>query len=418
MLDRSLLLARNGYLFTAALIAAERRALQEDGALTTRLLGRSTLVVSGDAGVSFFYDESKLERHRAVPPPIGLSLFGPGAVHTLDDAAHRHRKALFRHALSQEALDRLLAIAERRWEHELDRWASSGGGEVYATAIDVFGASIIEWAGITEPEDRMREHARRLAEIVDGFGVVGPAYLRAIRARRRSDRWAQGLIQRARAGGAPTGSWLEAVADFTDADGGPLDERTAAVELVNVLRPTVAVAWLASFAAIALVENPQWRARVRDDTAAAEAFAHEVRRYYPFVPLLAACARRDLEFAGHRLRRGHRVLLDVWGTDHGADWSDPWSFDPSRFLGVDPRQVSSFVPQGGGDPAQGHRCPGEGVSNGLLALTVRLLARYDDLDLPPQDRHFSLRRMPTRPASGTRVLLGAAPESGATAVDG
>ncbi|MCW2783968.1 MAG: cytochrome [Marmoricola sp.] len=410
--DRSLLLARDGYLFTAALDENERRSLSERGAVETSLLGRSTLIVGGDEGVELFYDESKVERHQAVPPPIALSLFGPGAVHALDDDAHRHRKALFLHALSETELARLLKIAERRWRTELDSWHAAGSGEMYSSAIDVFGTSIIEWAGIREPASEMREHARWMAEIVDGFGVVGPAFVRAVLARRRCDRWAARLIRRARDTGTddPT-SWVNQVAGFVDSDGELLPERTAAVELLNILRPTVAVAWLASFAAVALVEQPEWRDRIREDTAAgstrvAQAFAHEVRRYYPFVPVLAARARRDLEFAGHTLRRGHRVLLDVYGTNHGPAWDQPWSFDPGRFLGTDPCSITHFVPQGGGPVETGHRCPGEGVSNGLLALTVGLLAEIDGLDLPHQDRHFSMRRMPTRPVSGTRLSVG------------
>jgi fatty-acid peroxygenase len=408
--DRSALLARHGYLFTAELSEEERRGLYDEGALEIVLLGRPTLVVTGDRGVSLFYDESRVERHKAVPPPIALSLFGPGAVHALDDEAHRHRKSLFLHALSEEALGRLLRIAERRWTDEIGSWATTGAGEVYSSAIDVFGASIIEWAGIVEPEEDMRQHARMMAQIVDGFGVPGPAYLRAAAARRRADRWARDLIRQARLHPrSDQTSWLAEVAAFVDHDGAPLPEQTAAVELLNILRPTVAVAWLASFAAIALVENPEWRERIRDEDSGpgqgpvAQAFAHEVRRYYPFVPVLAARARADLVFAGRRVRKGQRILLDVYGTNHGPDWDDPWSFDPGRFLEADPCAISTYVPQGGG-PVEGHRCPGEGVSNGLLALTVTQLADHG-AELPAQDRHFTLRRMPTRPASGTRVTL-------------
>ena len=408
--DRSARLVRQGYLFTASLTPDERRRLYDDGAVAVRLLGRRALIVSGAAGVELFYDESRMRRHRAVPAPVGLSLFGPGAVHALDDEAHRHRRALFRHALSAAEVDRLVGIAERRWHAELARWRRSGSGEVYASAVEVFGASIIEWAGIDEPEDEARAHARVLATIVDGFGVAGPAYVRAARARLRADRWAQELIreQRTHRRAGPD-CWLARAAAYRDADGRLLSERVAAVELLNVLRPTVAVSWLASFAAIALVEHPQWRQRIADgDADAAQAFAHEVRRYYPFVPVLAARARTDLRFAGYDVRAGDRVLLDVWGTDHGPDWREPWAFDPSRFLATDPSTIPYFVPQGGGPADTGHRCPGEGVANGLLTLVVRLLAAEPGLDLPPQDRGFSMRRMPTRPASGTVVSVSGA----------
>ena len=118
--DRSLLLARQGYLFTARLKEDERRKLYETGALGIRFLGRPALVVTGAVGVDLFYDESSLQRHKAIPPPIALSLFGPGAVHALDDDAHRHRKALFRHALSESGLDRLVVITESRWRDAVD----------------------------------------------------------------------------------------------------------------------------------------------------------------------------------------------------------------------------------------------------------------------------------------------------------
>src|SRR4051794_23743736 len=53
--DRSLLLARHGYLFTAALHEDERRQLHEQSAVKIRFLGRPTLLVSGSPGVELFY---------------------------------------------------------------------------------------------------------------------------------------------------------------------------------------------------------------------------------------------------------------------------------------------------------------------------------------------------------------------------
>jgi fatty-acid peroxygenase len=409
MIDRSVLLARHGYLFTAALAEDERRRLHETGSVAIPFLGRRTLLVTGEAGVGLFYDEARIVRHRAVPAPIATSLFGPGAIHGLDDAAHRHRKTLFLDALQEQELDRLTTIARRRWRQELDRWRHDGGGEVYAAAVVAFGSSIIEWAGIEESDSSMARHARWLADIVNGFGVIGPAYVRAAVARRRSDRWAARLIRRARTDGAATpGGWLDRVASFVDDDGQPLPERTAAVELLNILRPTVAVAWLATFGALALEEHADWRALLSDEAPSdhpplAEAFAHEVRRYYPFVPVLTGKAREDFEFSGQRVERGQRILLDVYGTNHGAEWADAWSFLPGRFLDVDPCDIPHFVPQGGGPRETGHRCPGEGVSNRLVAVAVSELARLDPVELAPQDLQYSMRRMPTRPASGVRL---------------
>ncbi|GGM07013.1 hypothetical protein GCM10011594_28810 [Nakamurella endophytica] len=59
------------------------------------------------------------------------------------------------------------------------------------------------------------------------------------------------------------------------------------------------------------------------------------------------------------------------------------------------------VPQGGGDPDHGHRCPGEGVP--MSRLTVTTLAGWPHR-LAPQGLTADLGRMPTRPASGVVLL--------------
>jgi fatty-acid peroxygenase len=86
-------------------------------------------------------------------------------------------------------------------------------------------------------------------------------------------------------------------------------------------------------------------------------------------------------------------------------WKDPDRFDPDRFAG---RGVGEFeyVPHGGGDPWQGHRCAGELVTTRLLKVSLRELLRRG-YELPPQDLTIPTDRIPTRPRSG--VLIGLTP---------
>jgi fatty-acid peroxygenase len=180
-----------------------------------------------------------------------------------------------------------------------------------------------------------------------------------------------------------------------------LDDRTAGVELLNLLRPTVAVAWLGTFAAARLAEHPQWREQLRPQHGgeARLAFAQEVRRTTPFVPALAGKVRYRAEVAGVPVRPGQRVVLDVIGVDHDpARWADPQEFRPERFLGVTPGAYD-LVPQGGGHP-RGHRCPGESLALCLLDVTSRVLAEVPyDVVAGEVDPH----RMPTLPGPGLRV---------------
>jgi fatty-acid peroxygenase len=150
-------------------------------------------------------------------------------------------------------------------------------------------------------------------------------------ARRRAEPWAGRLVRAVRAGqlDPPAGSPLQVVASHRDLDGELLDPRTAAVELLNIVRPTVAVAWFVSFAALALHTHPEWRARLADDEELLEAFTHKIRRLYPFAPALADRARRDFRWRGHRIPRRRMVVLDIYGTCHHPDlWPDPQRLSP------------------------------------------------------------------------------------------
>ncbi|MFG2416690.1 cytochrome P450 [Streptomyces goshikiensis] len=119
-----------------------------------------------------------------------------------------------------------------------------------------------------------------------------------------------------------------------DLNGALLDPRTATGELLDIIRPTVAIAWFATFAAHALHRWPQHRDLLRADTAGlyAEAFAHEVRRFYPVAPSVAGLAAQDLTWNGEHIPKDALVLLDLYGQNHDpALWEDPYRFDPRRF---------------------------------------------------------------------------------------
>src|SRR4051812_49902508 len=98
-----------------------------------------------------------------------------------------------------------------------------------------------------------------------------------------------------------------------------------------MLRPTVAIAFFVSFTALALHQHPQWRDRVgsHGNAVGREAFVHELRRLYPFVPALAARARTSFEWDGFPPRRGQRIVLDVLRTHHHPPpWPGPRSLAP------------------------------------------------------------------------------------------
>jgi fatty-acid peroxygenase len=298
------------------------------------------------------------------------------------------------------------------------RWTAQPSVVVFDEAGRIIARGVCGWAGIPLPDAQVPAVAADLVAMVDGFATLGPRHWRARRARGRRERWLEGLIEDVHGGTVTVaaGTPIDVVAHHRDGDGAPLDPRVAAVELLNIIRPTVAVSWFVAFPGHALHRWPQHRVRLREgDQAFTEAFAHEVRRFYPFAPFIGGRAVRDLSWRGQPIAAGSLVLLDLYGQNHDAGlWPEAYRFDPERFIN---RHIGAFelVAHGGGDPRTGHRCPGEGITVALLeALSVRL-ARLD-FQVARQDLTIPLGRIPTRPRSGFLIsTVRPAPQSGATA---
>lgn len=405
MSDLAWRLWRRGYLA----VPEDRTARGGAPTYVTRLLGRRTVVLSGVEGARLFYQDELVRRADAVPPPVGHLLFGRGAVHSTDDTKHARRKALFVDPLHGPSIDELAEAAGRRLEQAL----AGGAGEpvsLHRAAVEAYGVSVLEWAGVPLPPDGPDRPdgpavARDLARIVAGFGGQPVPYARGWAARRRTDAWMRGLVRAERAGEgvARPDSFLARVA------ASDLSDRLAAVELGNVLRPTVAVAWLAVGAASALHHHPAAADRILEgDVDLARSLVHEVRRTTPFVPLLAGRARRDFRAPdGVRVGPDDRLVLDVRGTHLREDvHADARAFDPERFLGGDPGPFEVLA-QGGGDLG-GHRCPGERLTVTLLVHTVDVLARCGAV--PVGDVSVDLRRAPALPPHGLPVRTGRIPD--------
>jgi fatty-acid peroxygenase len=401
--ENGLQLARKGYGWLPDL----RR---ESGRRTVgaRLGGLPVTALEGPDAARFLYDEDHVRRAHAIPEPVQATLFGKGAVHTLDGAAHRVRKSMFVALLMREdGIASLVAQVTKAWDDAVGEWARRPRIVLFEQSAEVVAGAVSRWAGVPVADDEVPALARDLQAMVDGFATGGPRHWRARRARGRREAWLAQLVADVRAGTAtvPPGSAVEVVAAHRDAEGEQLEQRVAAVELLNIIRPTTAVSWFVAFSAHALIRWPGDRERLAaGDAAFAEAFAHEVRRFYPFAPFIGGRAPREVEWDGVRIPKNSMVLLDLYGQNHDAElWGDPYVFRPERFLG---RDIGEFelVPQGAGDPRTNHRCPGEQIAVALLSALAVRLARLQ-FDVPEQDLSIPLRRIPTRPASGVVLAV-------------
>ncbi len=394
--DSSLALLREGYPF----ISSRCRALGTD-VFQVRLLMQDTICMTGEDAAKLFYDERLFQRRHAAPRMLQKTLFGQGGVQGLDDEPHKQRKRMFMSLLTDGAVHDLVKLTERNWQDAIPGWAGRERITLLPEVQAILACSVCEWAGVPVAADELPVRRDQLAALIDGAGGIGARHWKARKARREAESWLVTLISEVRSGSVALDESraLAVVARHRDADGQPLDEKTAAVEMLNLLRPTVAVARFVIYAALELLAHPQWRARLQQDDDMLEPFAQEVRRLHAFFPFTAARVREDFEWRGYLFPKGTRVLLDLYGTNRDERlWENPEEFRPERFREWN-KGAFNFITQGGGDAATGHRCPGEPLAIALLMAALRMLTRHMDYAVPAQELQMAPSRMPAQPES-------------------
>jgi len=395
--DSTLALLSEGYAFIS-----NRCRRHGSDIFEMRLMLRKAVCMQGEEAARVFYTPGRFTRRGALPASVLRLLQGKGSIATLDGKAHLQRKQMFMALMTPESIGRLSDAMAEEWDKRLLRWEGMDRVMLHGEVRSILCRAVCRWAGVPLPAAEAEERTRELGAMIDGAGMVGPRNWHATLLRRRTERWLRQVVQELRRGAlqAPAESAIQVFARQPDPHGKPLDASMMAVELLNLLRPTVAIARFVTFAALALHEHPEWRRRLLDGGAQdLECFVQEVRRFYPFFPLVAGRVLEPFAWRGHRFARGDWVLLDLYGTDHDSRiWGDPEAFRPDRFRDWD-GSAFNLIPQGGGDHLLNHRCAGEWVTIALMKRAVQLLTamRYE---VPEQDLRIELSRMPALPRSG------------------
>jgi fatty-acid peroxygenase len=397
-LDNTLNLLQEGYLFIKNRIDNYQCNIFE-----THLLGENVICLSGEDAAKIFYDEDRFQRKGATPKRVQKTLFGVNAIQGMDGEAHIQRKLLFMSMMTPTHQKKLANLVMENWQASIDKWENTEKIVLFDEAKNILCKVACLWAGVPLPEAEVKERAEDFSAMVDAFGGVGPRNWKGRRARTRIEEWIRGIIEDVRMGRLTTegGSALHAMAFYKELNGSQMDSQMAAKELINILRPIVAISTYIIFTALALYKNPECKKElINGDNNYAKMFVQEVRRYYPFTPFLGARVRKDFIWNQCEFKKGMLVLLDVYGMNHDSKiWSNPNEFKPERFK-ERKENLFDFIPQGGGDPSKGHRCPGEGITIEIMKASLDFLVNKIEFKVPNQDLSYSLARMPTLPESG------------------
>lgn len=397
-IDNTIAIVQEGYMFIKNRIDQYQSDIFE-----IRLLGQRVICMSGEETAKVFYDPELFKRNGAAPKRVQKTLFGKNAIQSMDGEAHIHRKRLFMTLTTLKHQNQLVNITMEKWLDSVNKWETADKIVLFDEAKEILCRAACQWAGVPLQESEVKELAEDFSSMVDAFGAIGPRHWKGRRARAKVEEWIKGIIEDVRAGKikAEEDSALHAMTFHRELDGSQLDANMAAIELINILRPIVAISTFITFSALAMHEYPECKEKLlAGDSDEFKMFVQEVRRYYPFAPFLGARVLKDFTWKQCEFKEGMLVLLDIYGTNHDSRiWDSPDKFWPERFK---ERRGSlfDFIPQGGGDPAKGHRCPGEGFTIEIMKTSLDFLVNKIEYEVPHQDLSYSLIRMPTLPESG------------------
>lgn len=400
-LDSSLALLADPYRF----ISSQCEQLDTD-IFETRLLFERTICVRGEPWARLFYESPHLTRQGAVPKLVQQVLFGKGGVQGLEGAPHRRRKALLMSIMAPDRIAELVKHVGEVFDRYAWRWAMQGKVVLYDELRLLLTEAVCHWAGVGLATEEVERRGRDLAAMYEESATIGLGQFRGRAARRACEEWVGSQLAEIRAGRREVcpRSAAHMLATGEEADGTLIDLQGATVDLLSVLRPTVAVSLFLTFAAHALDKFPATRERlVGGDSQALQSFAQEVRRFYPFFPLTAAIVAEPLDYRGYHLPRGRRMLMDLYGTNHDPKlWNEPNEFRPERFDNWKPN-ANTLVPQGGGNQETNHRCVGEALTIELLKLFADRLVNDMRYTVPEQNLEPDMRRAPALIPSGFEI---------------
>jgi fatty-acid peroxygenase len=401
-LDNSIMLMVDGFEFIP-----KRREKLQSKIFQTRVMLKKATCITGKEAAEIFYDPQKFCRKGVLPKRVETTLLGKGGIHGLDGDAHKQRKSMYAVAMSNDSIQDLLGYFSIYWREYQKKWSIQRKVVLFDEVSEIICQAASAWAGVPLKKEEVKKRSRDFIAMVDAFGAVGPRHWRGKKARSRTEKWIGGLIELIRENKlqVPENSPARVVASHREIGGDYLDLKTATVELINFIRPTIAITYYITFSAVALHEYPDQKKKLENGSDAEMLrFIQEVRRYYPFAPFLGAYVREDFHWNGHNFKKGEFTLLDVYGTNHDPDiWDSPHEFNPDRFFDWEGNPFN-FIPQGGGNPSTGHRCPGEWITIDVARLALQYLVKHMDYKVPQQDLSFRLSRMPTMPKSRFEIV--------------
>jgi len=360
----------------------ERMAAKYGLVYRSRVLGETSITLLGpEANELVLFDQSRLFSSTYGWETVLGRLF-PRGLMLLDFDEHRlHRRALSV-AFKAGPMKSYLAALDAGIAARVAQWKAQPGPILFYPAmkqltLDLAATSFLGTSIGPDVDDITRAFVDMVAAAVTPVRrpLPGTQMARGVKGRTRIVAYFSEQIPIRRAKGGE--DLFSQLCRATHEDGALLSTQDIVdhMSFLMMAAHDTLTSSLTSFVA-ALAANPQWQGKLRDEVNALGVAAgepttsdnleamplnemafKEAMRMKPPVPSLPRRATRDFSFSGYDIPAGTLVGINPLFTHHMPQiWSDPETFDPSRFTDEAQRGRHRFawVPFGGG----AHMCLG------------------------------------------------------------
>lgn len=360
--------------------------------------GHMVALVGADANELVLFDRNKIFSSEQGWSPLLEKLF-PRGLMLLDFEKHRQdRRALsiafkpgpMRHYM--DALNRGIARTVERWgsgpmqfypaikELSLDLAADSFLGLPWGPEAQKINRAFVDTVAASVTPIRKPLPFTQMKRGVDGRAFLVDYFTREIAKRRAGEGMGQDMFSQFATATDEAGALL------------PVDEVVDhMIFLMMAAHDTITSS--ATSLVFYLARHPEWQEKLRAEALAVtgggdlsyddlgkleltEMAFKEALRLIPPVPQMPRRALRDFEFNGVKIPAGTNVGINIQWTHHSEEyWTDPETFDPTRFTkeAERARHKYAWVPFGGG----AHMCLGLHFAYmQVKVLIAQLLTRY------------------------------------------
>jgi len=380
------------------------RSQQRDVVETNILPFIKAIAMRGEEAAKLFFDEHKFLRQGAARAE--QSALAAAGIVPADESAFVS-KDLALQVMTPESLNKLEAIFSERLNDCLDHWQTRNNITLFHEAEKILCIAACEWLGIPLHEQEVNLRTGQLSLLLEAEGAVGPRFFRGHTSRKRLEMWLALLTEDLRGGRLKVAgnTVFQSVAFRKGKNGVILDARAVGNELLNLIHPIVGVARHVVFAAMALKEHPEYNSKLKDNPALYDSFVHEVRRFYPCSPMMAATVRNEFEYNGIKFNKGVLVMLDVYATNHDENaWKNPEAFYPERFDAPNDHNFSINT-QTASDTGIDHARASEAIAIRLTKSALRFLNEQVQYSVPDQDLSIDMSRIPALPQSRFKLKI-------------